>query len=468
VFEGAEPVIGPDAPGTTPTAPRVAHESRGALKQWMDDVLAPQLEENFNSVPVTAESAVLEADLRQWGLEAKANVTTARAVAIDVASAARDFALHDYGKRMGIDLLLAYIYPYQFWHSRTYLKWIKRITNDPFMFSAYSTYRKAMEKTHAGLPEWWKFQLNSNELLGIESDNPFYFNWEATLMPVHGLTNVDFNDKYKRVDFASSTLDDLNKFGPGTWTIFSLALATYYHMKGQEEASARWAGRLTTATRAFRDVTSLLGAKGGAGIEVDPFVNFFSGGIAPYDRPRVARALGDMLDEGYAEEDLIDAGNNQTGPIWEEALARAIRSRASGNLFAFVAGAGFKPRTQTDIQIDRMYNDMYALIKIRPNLSNQEYQDKWEQLRQAYPFLDVVLLSRKGGLERDEAFAWNVLRRIPPSMNREFAGLVGMQEEAISRFYESKGDLSLLTESERLDFMAGIIDLGAILEIPSG
>ncbi len=468
IYEGAEPVIGPDAPGQTPTAPRVAHETRGALKQWMDEVLTPQLEENINSVPVTAESTVLEADLRGWATEAKANVTTARSVAVDVASAAREFSLHDYGKRFGIDLFLAYLYPYQFWHSRTYARWIKRIANDPFLFSAYSTYRKAMEKAHSGLPDWWKHQINTNELLGIESENPLYFNLEATLNPIHGLTNVDFSDKYKRVDSVSSTLDDLNKFGPGTWTVFSLALATYYHMKGQEEASAKWAGRLTTATRTIRDMTALAGIRGGKGLEVDPLINFFSGGLGPYERPRVGRALGDMLDEGYSEEDLIDAANNQAGPIWDEAVARAIRSRAAGNTFGFIGGVGFKPRTQTDIQIDRMYNDMYGLINIRDNLSSQEYQDKWEELRQAYPFLDIVLLSRKGGLERDEAFAWNVLRRIPPSMNREFSGLVGMQEDAISRFYESKGDLTLLTESERMDFMAGVIDLGAILEIPSG
>ncbi|KKK44368.1 hypothetical protein LCGC14_3167220, partial [marine sediment metagenome] len=220
VYEGAEPVIGPDAPGQTPTAPRVANESRGALKQWMDDVLFPQLEENLNSVPVTAESTVLEADLRQWAIGAKANVTTARAVSVDVASAARTFALHDYGKRFGIDLLLSYIYPYQFWHSRTYAKWIKRIANDPFLFSAYSTYRKTMEKAHAGLPDWWKFNINTNELLGIDSDNPLYFNLEASISPLNGLTNVDFNDKYKRVDSVSSTLDDLNKFGSSTWTIY--------------------------------------------------------------------------------------------------------------------------------------------------------------------------------------------------------------------------------------------------------
>jgi hypothetical protein len=364
--------------------------------------------------------------------------------------------------------MLAYIYPYQFWHSRTYLKWIQRIARDPFLFSAYNTYRKTMEKAHAGLDPWWRQQINSNELLGMDSANPLIFNLQATLNPVHGLMNVDFSDKYKRVDAVSATLDDLNKFGPGTWTIFSLALATYYHAKGQDDAAARWAGRLTTATRAFRDVTALLGVKGGRGQEIDPLINFFSGGLGPYERPRVGKALGDMLDEGYPEADLIDAANSHTGPLWDEAVARSIRARAAGNLFGFVGGVGFKPRSQSDIQISRMYDDMYALMNIRDNLSNQEYQEKWEQLRQAYPFLDVVLLSRKGGLERDEAFAWNVLRRVPPSMNREFAGLVGMQEEAINRFYESKGDLSLLTDSERMDFMAGIIDLGAILEIPSG
>ena len=468
VPEGAEPIPAAETSGITPTGPRVAEETRGGLWKWVDETLKPQLEENFNSVPVSSESAVLESDLRAWGVEAKSRVTLARATSIEIANEARKFTLHDYGERFGIDLAAMYVYPYQFWHSRTYLKWFKRIMSDPALFSVYSTYRTQMEKFHAGLPPWWKFHLNTNELLGIESDNPFYFQLEATISPLHALTGADYNDKYKRVDTISSGLDDLNKFGPSTWTIFSLALATYYHAKGKEEAAARWAGRLFTGTRAFRDLTALLGAEEGRGIEIDPLINTFSGGIGPYERPRVGLALGDMLDEGYSEEDLIDAGNQQSGPVWEDAVARMVQARAGGNLFGFIAGVGFKPRSQTDIQIDHMYNDMYATIRNRENFSEQEYQDRWEKLREAYPFLDVVLLSRKGGLERDEAFAWNVLRRIPPSMNREFAGLVGMQEEAISRFYESKGDLTLLTESERMDFMAGIIDLGAILAIPPG
>jgi hypothetical protein len=405
--------------------------------------------------------------LKAWAAEAKANVTQARATSTTIANAARDFTLHDYGKRMGIDLLLSYIFPYQFWYSRTYAKWIKRIANNPALIASYFRYRETLEKVHAGLPDWWKYQLNSNELLGLESENPLYFNLEATLNPMYGLTGIDFNDKYKRVDGTATLLDDLGKFGPTTWTPYSLALATYYHIKGQDDAAARWGGRLTTATRAIRDITSLLGVEEGRGVELDPFIHLYSGGMGPYDEARVGRALGELLNQGYDEELLVDAANKHEGPVWDLAVAMSTKARAAGNLFAFVAGTGFKPRSPTDIQIDRMWGDMYSLIRLKDSLNPEEYSQQWERLRQAYPFLDQVTLSRKGGLERDEAFAYSVLRRIPPGMSRDLAELVGMNPDLPSLFYENNGNLIDMSESDRMHFMAGIADMSAILAIPS-
>ena len=157
------------------------------------------------------------------------------------------------------------------------MRWMERIAYNPSMVAAYFKYRRWCEKEHAGLPDWWKYQINTNELLGIDAKNPMYFNLEQTLNPVYGLTGTDFTDPRRRVDWLSSTMEDLGKFGPSVWTPYQLALATLYHHQGKDEAASRWAGRMWTGTRAIRDITALLGFEEGKGIEIDPFINFFSG-----------------------------------------------------------------------------------------------------------------------------------------------------------------------------------------------
>ena len=87
--------------------------------------------------------------------------------------------------------------------------------------------------------------------------------------------------------------------------------------------------RSNTPTRTFRDITALMGLEEGKGIELDPFINYFGGGIGPYERARIGRMLSSMVDEGqYSEAEIIDAGYVQEGPIWDEAHARAINLRA--------------------------------------------------------------------------------------------------------------------------------------------
>ncbi len=461
------PLIAP-ADDAMPTVTRMHHESRAGVSRFVDEV-RQSFRDNWSSMADPPQiDAATRRQMREWATATKPRVTEARLVATDVANVNRDFALHDYGNRLGIDLPAGMIYPYQFWYSRTYAKWVQRVATHPDLIAAYFRYRRYMEKKHAGLPDWYKYQLNTNELLGLDMENPLYFNLESSLNPLQGLTGVDFDDPRKRVDWVSRTLDDLGKFGPTVWTPYTIALAVGYQMQGQDEAASRWAGRVTTGTRMIRDVTALLGADEGRGVEVDPLIHMFSGGIGPYERRRIGRQLGEMeVENPELAEDLINAGYNQEGPLWDEAHSRMVQERAFGNTFGWIFGTGFKPRSQTDIQIDRMYNDIYGLIKQRDNYTTEEYRQLWDQTRATYPFMDTVLLSRKGGVERDEALAWNVLRRIPPGMTDDLMKAAGLPYETVDNFYENKGDLTLLSDSERMRFMASVIDLSLILEIPS-
>jgi len=108
----------------------------------------------------------------------------------------------------------------------------------------------------------------------------------------------------------------------------------------------------------------------------------FSKGMDAWERRRVGRQLGIMEDAGEVDPTtgLEEAAWSQSGPVWDEATYRAIEQR-SGNWTTFALsqlGVGFRPRRETDIQIDRMYNDIFRLMTMKPNLSPEEYQNSWE------------------------------------------------------------------------------------------
>jgi len=338
------------------------------------------------------------------------------------------------------------------------------MARNPAIASNYLRYKDTLGKIHAGAPDWWKYTINSNELLGLDMENPIYFNLEASLNPMNGLTNVDFDDPYKRTSWFTGLLQDMGKFGPSTHTIFSLATALALYSQGEEDAANRWAGRIIPQTRTIKAISALAFDKP---VEIDPWVALLGGGLDPYERNRVGRALGAMANEGkYTEAELLDAANKQSGPLWDEAILRATKERAPGQISSFFLGAGFKGRTNSDIQIDKFYGDWHRLWEMEPNYSPQEMQRAMSDMRKAYPFMDTLMLSKKGGLDRDRAYVYNVLSRMPPSMSDDIAKAADLNPELLRRFYDDKGHTETWPEQDRDRFMAGIVDIAAVLDMP--
>src|SRR3990167_4367893 len=111
---------------------------------------------------------------------------------------------------------------------------------------------------------------------------------------------------------------------------------------------------------------------------------------------------------------------------------------------------------------------MYGLMRNKANLTPEEYRRAWVQLEQQYPFMDALLLSRKSGPDRDEAIVWSVLDRIPPAMSDDLAELVGLDPELLGTFHDNKGSLESMTPADRMQFLGGILQLAAILDVPDG
>jgi hypothetical protein len=446
-----------------------------ALKAKMEIAL----NERWGTTQKVVKNTGIESELKKWEELGTARVSQARLMAMNVAAEARNFTLLNYGGKRVSDLALGYIMPYSFWYTRTYANWLQRIVYNPEVIASYAKYKEALSKIHAGAPNWYKYQVNSNELLGMDSDHPLFFNLEQTINPLNGLVGTDFNDPEKRVDGLSRFVDDLGKLGPSVWTPYGLALATKYAMAGEMDASARWAGRLIPQTSLIKSILDLSGAKiktRGGFNEFDPAVQIFSNGMTPYERNQMARSIGMMVEDGTIDEATgIDIGNQQENhPLWEQVYGVTrlgtgsyYTSRAFSQLMGSTIGVGFKGRSLSDIQIDRYYTDRNRLWDMRPNMTPDEWRNAMGSLKNAYPFADVIELARKGGAERDTALAYNVLSRIQPGASDNYFEAVNVSPELYSKFWESKGDIGSWNQADQMQFMGGVLKLSAILDMPN-
>lgn len=440
-------------------------------KAWVDDVT-----ENWGKLDEAGDLPdELETAISGWKKVYDDRMQYVKDKALVVAGMKRDFLLHDYNKTYA-DVALAYLMPFSYWHTRTYARWAERLVDNPKWANMYMAYKRKMEKEHAGMPDWWRQNVGIN-LPGMEN-NPIFLNLEATINPLNGLTGVDFNDPYKRVDWLSRTVDDLGKMGPAFAAPLNWAMALYLYNKGEEEAAKRWMGRLFPQTMQVKGVLTKAGLDINAGPfikhnELDPFINLTSDGLDPYELNRVNRHLAQIVENepDPAKRQLlatqaIDAARTHSGPLWEQARRNAINERAGGQIASYLLGVGFKPRNQEDMKVDQFYGEYFKLLKLRDTMSAEDYRESWDRLRDKYPFADALIIGKKSDPERDSAFAYNVLGRIPPGQMGDLFGKVGLTNEDINRFYSSKGDFKDWTEGDQKRFMAAVVDLSAILQMP--
>jgi hypothetical protein len=450
--------------GGIPSEARVMYEQRDGLRIFRDRITAGIRQNWGDVVEVKPKRSVINA-IKDWAKEAEPRVAISRLVSGEVARAARDFILHAYPKRRNFDLLLSYIYPFHFWYNRTYFNWAKRIVLEPEVLTAYAIYKNTLSKIHADMPEWWRYNVNTNDLFGINAKNPLFFNLEATLVPFYGLTGVDFNDPRKRVNWWTSVLDDLGKHGPSVWTPFQVATALALYQQGEKEAAARWGTRLIPQTGVLKSISALLGVPGGW--EIDPNILLFHNGLDIFERRRIGRSAGQMIEEGLASQsEAEDAMFNMEGDVWDESRTRAALGRAPGSLTSFFFGAGFRIRPVTDQQIDVMDDYLHRFYSMEENLSPDEVADTFAWFRQEFPFFDTVILSRKREEERDRVYAYSVLGRVPPGQKNDMFDALSVDPKLVDKFYEEKGRIWEWPQGDQEKFMAAIVELGALLEMP--
>jgi diguanylate cyclase (GGDEF)-like protein len=472
-----EPAVPPTALGAPQTVFNGYNHSKSGYMEMYDRLTQQVMDEWGQKTKSASGTLANEQKLAEFVHGDLADkMETARAVSLKSAEYWRDFAMHSYGSKTYADLALSYVMPYHFWYDRTYLNWAKRLTTDPQIIAAYAKYKRLMENVNATSPDWWKYNI-STDLLGIDLKNPIFLNLEQAVWPLQGLTGVDFNDPYKRVDWLTSTIDDLGKFGPNVWGPIQMAVAGNLMMQGENDAAARWGGRLIPQTATLKSALALTGVnlaslpnKG----ELDPNVNFFAHGKDPYEQAQIGRALGSLVGKDFqgttvTQEMADDAARQGDGPLWDKALQDAVSMRAPGKLASFMLGVGFKARTTDDMQIDKFYSEYRGVKAIWNTLNADDRRNTMDALRVKYPFMDTVLISRMGSTDRDMAYSYNVLSRIPPGQKSQLLQQAGIDQSVLDQFYASKSTdpFSGMTATDKDRFMAGIVDLGAMLKLPS-
>jgi hypothetical protein len=467
LVEPRKRILPPPSEGEAIPVSRAIHEQMDSVKemrQWvMDDIAS-----NFGKKQVVDK--VAESALQKAQKELTQKLAENRLISSRVAQANRDFTLLNYGEKSYWDTALAYLYPFHFWYKGTYKNWFSRIASNPAILGHYARYKQILGTVHADMPEWWKYNINTNDLPGVDVENPLYFNLEATLWPLNGLTNTDFDDPSKRVNWWTYSLDFANKFGPSTWSPLNMITGLSLYAQGEKEAGERWMGRLIPQSATLKAGASLLGI---SNLEADPFVGLLQGGLDPYERRRVGRALAQMEQEAldgklnYSQEQIQDAAYSQEGEIWDEAVKRAVNGKAPSQISSFLFGVGFKGRTQQDQEVDKFYTDYSRVWAMRPNITEQEFREGMDTLHEKYPFMDTVLLSRRSGIERDAGLAYTVLTRIPPGKTTDIAEAVGISPQLLEKFFADKGQLDRWSPADQKKFMSGVLDIAAVLEIPS-
>jgi len=469
-----DPLKPPMGPGVTPSFAQAVNQNLDGLMKLVDDI-TDNIVGNWGKTTRLDDLPAGDLEgINRWEELVTGRVAHARGTAEAVATAQRKRTLLDYEKKFGFDLILNYLFPYQFWYGRTYYEWMKRLWNNPRILRSYAIYRRHMEKIHAGQPDWWKYQVNTNELLGVDWDNPLYFNVEQNLNPLYGMVGPDFDLPDRQTNELSALVDGLGKYGPSVWTPFQWMAALNHKFRGEDDQAAAMAGRVFPQTNLIHHILGDKEQLPSWMREPDPGVWFFSDGMDYFERRRVGRELYGLADnDEYSLAQVIDAGRVQEGDIWEQARNNAIQNRRLGAISGFLGGPGFKGRSEHDILLDEFFAYRSALISQADSMTPEEYADGWDNLREAFPFMDAVLIARQPSAARDRSLTYNVLSRIPPGQFSEFVEWADIPSELIDQFYDSKGTVIAGTENPWREgdysrFMAGIVDLAAVLEVPQG
>ena len=456
------------------TTGRQVFETREEIETAFDTLVAG-VENNYGKREYTEVSDELLGLIDEWFDDTAGRMDGIRAGAAKYAQGQRDLVLHDYtGDRFGFDALMSNVYQFHFWPSRTALSFVKTAPYSLGKINKFVQTRNVLGKLHSDAPEWYRYTVNTNEILGTDSDSPIFFNFMDAIMPFNNLMG-GFDQPAKRVNWYSSLYDGMGKAPFGYPNIgLGLLVTLALKIQGEDEAAQLSQGRLLPITGLIKGATALAGVDEGKGIEFDPMIRALSEQgmmgedvLGPYETKRVINMIS-MLVAGNPElaAQAIDEIRVRSGPLWEQGIIMSRQKDAVGNALSMFTGMNARLRTKDDLTIDQFWTDYIRLWGMSENMTGEELKQNLQLLHEQYPFAELTMLGRRGGEDRDVSYTYSVLGRVEPGTLDNLWEAMGFKYDMFSDFYEAKGFPESWTDGDQEVFMNGVLAIGAALEIP--
>ena len=469
---------------------RHIYERIGNIETAFDDLLKG-VDDNWGKIDYANLGDEQVRGLTQWFDDANIKVESFRQGAAKYAQGMRDTFLHDYeGDKLGVDALMSTLYQFHFWPSRTALTFAKRLPYNAGKINKFYQLQEYLGKVHSDMPEWYRNTINSNEILGTDHDNPVFLNLLNFVNPFANMVG-GFDSPEARVNWYSSLYDAMGKapFGYPNIGIGLLVTAALMIQSENEtfrtgsdvepeeyrQSAALLSGRSLPITGFIKGVTSLAGVRDGKGVELDPLIRltseqgFFGNDvIGPHELKRVNNALA-LLQQKHPDsvEEIMEAARTHEGEWWDLAIRVSRRKDAVGNSISLFTGVNARLRSKDDLTIDQFWQDYIKLWSTSENMTPDEVRENLNALHKQYPFAETMLLGRRGGKERDEAYTYAIFSRVMPGKTDDMWKAMGLPYDMISEFYDAKGFPEHWEERDVDKFMDGVLSLGAALSIPA-
>jgi hypothetical protein len=325
-------------------------------------------------------------ELRQWAIKTQGNMAGNKLATMRYAEAERDFTLLNYNASRGFDNYAIAVWPYEFWPTRTFAHWAMRMVDKPWLVATYLKLMQAQTRNQAPpgfpdrlrgkirvpvpfLPEWmggalyvdpyrsWfppamfagqtqqitraqaEVSQKAEELLNRKAEAG-----ELSRGVALEAINTHQGDAWDDAMAEAKVLTESQMMDPtdliGTYLSYSMPIEwARQFARGTPERI----GPMPT-TRTVRDVSSLLGANGGRGWNIEAPVrralNMPEGD--QFEEYREDRMLATMAAEGgWDIEELKQAGIAREGPVFQEAQKRVQQIRLAGGFLNPLFYAGF-------------------------------------------------------------------------------------------------------------------------------
>jgi hypothetical protein len=405
----------------------------------------------------------------QWLAQAKGNMSDAKLLSMKMAEMRRDAALLNYGRRRGFDHVLGFIFPYQFWYTRSAFNWMLHSVDRPSWLANYARIRdkqrnmiqqpgfptRLRDKVKIPmpfLPEWAGDGVYVDPLRQLFPFEQFAQPYEQYAEEQHLIARraesilammaheeeVDAQEVQSALDSKSGPLwekavtmarMEVDSETGSAFDLMGIMLGYSLPISYGSKMYANEAEKIgpLPSTRLIRSATSALGLNQGKGWNVEGPIRRALG-MPEWDEFedfRIDRMLANMVAEGLiTPDDAKVAMIERSGPLYDEASTRSMKMKTwSAGLPGF--SADFFPEGE---QEQRALSVEYSkAIEARGKGDNQALSKFFEK----YPEYEARMASLKDPDERLKQFMvgelWDRWHAMSDLHKRELSDFLGEQ-----------------------------------------